>query len=46
MIQKTAILITSTDDKNLNIKWPSNKPIISVEDKNAINFVDFKKKYL
>jgi len=34
------------DDKNLNIKWPSNKPIISVKDKNAINFVDFKKKYL
>jgi len=34
------------DDKNLNIKWPSNKPIISAKDKNAINFIDFKKKYL
>ena len=34
------------NDKNINIKWPSNKPIISVKDKNAINFVDFKKKYL
>ena len=34
------------DDKNLNIKWPFNKPIISAKDKNAINFIDFKKKYL
>ena len=34
------------DDKNLNIKWPSNKPIISAKDKNAINFIDFKRKYL
>ena len=34
------------DDKNLNIKWPSNKPIISTKDNNAINFIDFKKKYL
>ena len=34
------------DDKNLNIKWPSNNPIISTKDKNAINFIDFKKKYL
>tara|TARA_B100000745_G_C19868619_1_gene289435 strand:+ start:16 stop:540 length:525 start_codon:yes stop_codon:yes gene_type:complete len=34
------------NDKNINIKWPANKPIISVKDKNAINFVDFKKKYL
>ncbi len=34
------------DDKNLNIKWPSNKSIISTKDKNAINFIDFKKKYL
>ena len=34
------------DDKNLNIKWPSNKPIISAKDKNAINFINFKRKYL
>ena len=34
------------DDKNLNIKWPFNKPIISAKDKNAINFIDFKRKYL
>jgi len=39
-------IVIKYDDKNLNIKWPSNMPIISAKDKNAINFIDFKKKYL
>jgi len=31
------------DDKDLNIKWPANKPIISDKDKKNISFRDFKK---
>ena len=34
------------NDKNLNIKWPIIKPIISIKDKNNITFKEFKKKYL
>ncbi len=33
------------NDKNLNIKWPNIKPIISKKDKDNITFKDFKKKF-
>lgn len=32
------------NDKDLNIKWPVKKPIISKKDRNGISFVDFIKK--
>ena len=34
------------NDKNLNIKWPIKKPIVSKKDQKAITFIEFKKKYL
>ena len=34
------------NDKKLNIKWPSKKPIVSKKDQAAITFFEFKKKYL
>ena len=34
------------NDKKLNIKWPSKKPIVSKKDQAAITFLEFKKKYL
>ena len=34
------------NDKKLNIKWPTKKPIISKKDQAAITFLEFKKKYL
>ncbi len=34
------------NDKDLNIKWPIKKGIISEKDKNNYSFRDFKKKYL
>tara|TARA_B100001741_G_scaffold290130_1_gene269418 strand:+ start:270 stop:794 length:525 start_codon:yes stop_codon:yes gene_type:complete len=34
------------NDKKLRIKWPTKKPIMSKKDKNAITFVEFKKKFL
>ena len=34
------------NDKKLKIKWPTEKPIISKKDKNAMTFFEFKKKYL
>ena len=34
------------NDKNLNIKWPSNRVMLSKKDKNAISFGEYKKKYL
>ena len=34
------------DDKELNIKWPSKKFIISAKDKKGISLSEFKKKYL
>ena len=34
------------DDKELNIKWPSEKFIISAKDKKGISLSEFKKKYL
>ena len=30
------------DDKNLNIKWPIKKPLLSKKDKVGIRFLDFK----
>ena len=34
------------NDKDLKIKWPIKKPIISKKDKKNIKFKDFKKKYI
>jgi len=34
------------NDKKLNIKWPTNNPVVSKKDQNAITFIEFKKKYL
>tara|TARA_B100001175_G_C19046472_1_gene419898 strand:+ start:11 stop:535 length:525 start_codon:yes stop_codon:yes gene_type:complete len=34
------------NDKKLRIKWPTDKPMVSKKDKNAIEFCEFKKKYL
>ena len=34
------------NDKKLNIKWPTKKPIVSKKDQNALTFVEFKKQYL
>ena len=34
------------NDKELNIKWPIKNPIVSIKDKNAMTFIEFKKKYL
>ena len=32
------------DDKDLKIKWKTNKPILSLRDKNHISFEEFKQK--
>ena len=34
------------NDKDLKIKWPIKKQILSKKDKSALSFNDFKKKYL
>jgi dTDP-4-dehydrorhamnose 3,5-epimerase len=34
------------NDKDLKIKWPLKKQILSTKDKNALSFDDYKKKYL
>ena len=34
------------NDKNIKIKWPTKKPIVSKKDKGAMTFIEFKKKYL
>ncbi len=34
------------NDKDINIKWPIKKPIISDKDKNNISFQEYKKLYL
>ena len=34
------------NDKKLNIKWPTKKPVVSKKDQKAITFIEFKKKYL
>src|SRR6056300_1665192 len=36
----------SWDDKNLNIKWPIKKPILSEKDKKGLKLTEFKKIYL
>ena len=33
------------NDETLKIKWPTKNPILSIKDKNNINFKDYKKKY-
>ena len=33
-------------DKDLNIKWPSQKHVVSEKDKNAISFKSFRNNYL
>ena len=34
------------NDKDLKVKWPLNKPIVSIKDRNNISFKNFKKLYL
>ena len=34
------------NDKELKVKWPIKKPILSKKDKNNISFAEYKKKYL
>ncbi len=34
------------NDKNLKIKWPTKKPILSKKDKNNLKFLEFKKLYI
>ena len=34
------------NDRDLNIKWPTNNPIISIKDRNNLKFKEFKKKYI
>ncbi len=34
------------NDKKLRIKWPIKKPLVSKKDMNAMEFFEFKKKYL
>ena len=34
------------NDNKLRINWPTKKPIVSNKDKNAMTFIEFKKKYL
>tara|TARA_B100002051_G_C16738377_1_gene642725 strand:- start:50 stop:580 length:531 start_codon:yes stop_codon:yes gene_type:complete len=43
---KNAELGIKWNDKDLKIKWPKIKPIISAKDKKNITFEEFKKKYL
>ena len=35
----------SYNDKEINIKWPTKKPIVSKKDRNNFSFSYFKKKY-
>ena len=34
------------NDKEIKIKWPIKRPVVSKKDKNAMTFIEFKKKYL
>ena len=34
------------NDKELNIKWPIKKPIISKKDEKSISFKDYKKRFI
>ena len=43
---KNAELGIKWNDKDLKIKWPKIKPIISAKDKKNITLEEFKKKYL
>ena len=36
----------SWDDKDLNIKWPIKKPILSVKDKNGMSLIDYENEQL
>jgi len=36
----------SWDDKNINIKWPIKKPILSVKDKNGLSLIDYKNEHM
>ena len=36
----------SYNDKEINIKWPTKKPIVSKKDRNAMTFFEYKNKYL
>ena len=42
---KSEVAIKFNDDQ-LKIKWPIKKQILSKKDKNAMSFLDYKKKYL
>ena len=34
------------NDRNINIKWPSRKPIVSEKDKKNLSFDEFIKKFI
>ena len=34
------------NDKEIKIRWPIKRPVVSKKDKNAMTFIEFKKKYL
>ena len=36
----------SWDDKDLDIKWPIKKPILSVKDKNGLSLIDYKNEHM
>jgi len=36
----------SWDDKNINIKWPIKKPILSVKDKNGLSLIDYENEHI
>ena len=42
---KSSEVTIDINDKNLNIKWPLRKQVVSKKDKNGISFLNFKKKY-
>ena len=33
------------DDKDLAIKWPTKKPIVSLKDQNNLSFIEYKNKF-
>ena len=33
------------DDKDLAIKWPTKKPVVSLKDKNNLSFIEYKNKF-
>ena len=36
----------SWDDKDLNIKWPIKKPILSVKDRNGLSLIDYENEHM